>query len=203
MMKSRSLIFLGLGGLFGILAVVLAAALFSGPYEYQGSVINPPIPAMDFTLMDEGGSPFNLSAQGGNVVLLFFGYTSCPDVCPTTLAEYKQIHASLGDQAEYVRFVFVTVDPERDTKELVGEYVSRFNPNFIGLSGSEAELQPVWDGFFVFRGIEPHEPGEHYLVDHTARIYAVDVDGNLRLTFPFGMGVDAISEDVRQLLKES
>jgi protein SCO1/2 len=102
-----------------------------------------------------------------------------------------------------VQFVFVTVDPRRDTRERLAEHLARFDPGFVGLTGTEAELQPVWDRFFVFREIQDESDREHYLVDHTSRVYAVDKDGRLRLTFPFGMDSDQIRDDVIQLLRES
>ncbi len=201
-MKFRSLIWLGLGGLAGLAVVVAANLLYAGPYQYHGSLLDPPVPAADISLMDASGTPFRLQEEKGNVILLFFGYTSCPDVCPTTLADFKKVQTSLGERAEDVKFTFITVDPERDTPEVVHEYVSRFNSGFIGLSGSKEQLEPIWDGYYVFREIEAHEPGEHYLVSHTGHVYAIDQESNLRLTFPFGMGADAIAADIAQLLRE-
>ena len=202
MMLSKSIFWLVGGGLLGFLAVLVGVNLVQSPYQYQGSVIDPPIPAAEFGLQTADGQYFRLMDQRGKVVLLFFGYTGCPDVCPTTLSEYKQIYQDLGEQARDVAFVFVTVDPDRDTPEKIAEYVGRFHPDFVGLSGTEEQLQPVWEGYFVSRIVEPHDPGEHYLVDHTARIYGIDKNGNLRLTFPFGLGPEVVAEDVRGLLAE-
>lgn len=200
-MSRRSVLYLTVGVLLGVVGVLLGAFAFQRPYQYQGSLIEPPLQAGDFTLQDQHGNSFRLADQRGRVVLLFFGYTSCPDVCPTTLAEFKQVRERLGDKAAGVRFVFVTVDPERDTPERVGEYVRRFDPAFIGLSGTEAELQPVWDGYFVFREIPEHAPGSNYLVGHTGNVYAIDPQGNLRLTFPFGMAAESMADDVAHLLQ--
>jgi protein SCO1/2 len=200
-MKIRSVLWLGLGGLAGLAVILVGNLLFSGPYQYQGSLLDPAVPAAPISLASASGSSFDLADQQGKVTLLFFGYTSCPDVCPTTLADFKRVRADLGSQAENVNFVFITVDPERDTPDLVEAYVDRFDPAFVGLSGALEDLQPVWDGYFVYREIESHEPGENYLVAHTGHVYAVDQEGNLRLTFPFGMGAEAIRADVSQLLK--
>jgi protein SCO1/2 len=201
-MKLRSILWLGLGGLAGLAVILVGNVLFSGPYQYQGSLLDPPAQAAEISLVEANGTPFHLQDQKGIATLLFFGYTSCPDVCPTTLTDFKRIYASLGDQAGEVNFVFITVDPERDTPEIVEAYVDRFNPAFIGLSGSMEDLEPVWKGYFVYREIEVHEPGENYLVGHTGHVYAIDKGNNLRLTFPFGIGPEAITADIVQLLRE-
>jgi protein SCO1/2 len=138
----------------------------------------------------------------GKAVLLFFGYTSCPDVCPTTLAELKQALERLGqEKAQQVQVVFVTVDPERDTPERVQEYVDHFNPNFIGLSGSESELVPVWQKYGVFREIVDGTSAAGYIVNHTARVTLIDQYGNLRVSFAFETPVEDIVHDLKLLLK--
>jgi protein SCO1/2 len=106
--------------------------------------------------------------------LIFFGYTHCPDVCPVTLTKYKQIKDQLGDQADGVRFVFITVDPERDTPEILGKHVANYDPGFIALTGSRAELEPVWKNYGVYQARSETESAAGYLVDHTTRIYAID-----------------------------
>jgi protein SCO1/2 len=166
-------------------------------------LIDPPIPVDDFTLQRPDGQSFTLSDQQGKVVLIFFGYTSCPDVCPTTLADFKQIRARLGDAAGNVQFVFITVDPERDTPERIGQYVTTFHPAFIGLTGSQAELESVYAGFGVFVEKEDTGSSAGYLVSHTSRVYVIDQDGKLSLTFPFGMEAEAMAEDIAHLVKSS
>jgi len=165
-------------------------------------MIDPPAPAADFTLQAADGSTFRLSEQRGNVVLLFFGYTHCPDVCPTTLYDYKQVIQSLGEDADRVRFAFVTVDPERDTLDLLGAYVTAFDPHIVALSGSQEALDEVYDIFGVFYEKQDVGSAAGYLVDHTARVYVVDADSNLTLTFPFGMEADAMADDISHLLGE-
>jgi protein SCO1/2 len=196
---SRNLILAGVGALVGL--ALIAALVLARPYSYRGSLIDPPVPAADFTLTDGEGA-FSLSDQRGKLVLLFFGYTTCPDVCPATLGEMKQVRARLGDQAEDVRFVFITVDPQRDTPERISRYAAAFDPTFFGLTGSEAELEPVWEGYFVYRKITPQGSAAGYLVDHSARIYLIDPSGNLLLTYSFGTPVDDILQDVRHVLKQ-
>lgn len=196
---SRNLILAGVGALLGL--ALIAAAVIARPYTYNGSLIEPPTPAQDFTLTSGDGSLYRLSDQKGKVVLLFFGYTTCPDVCPATLSEMKQMRDRLGDQADKVEFVFITVDPQRDTPERIGQYAAAFDPSITGLSGTEAELEPVWNGYWVYRSISKQESAAGYLVDHSARTYLIDKSGNLRLTFAFGTPVDDILQDVRHVLK--
>jgi protein SCO1 len=186
-----------------VLGLVLIAALnLSKPYTFRGSLIDPPVPAADFTLTDPQGKDFSLSDTRGDVALIFFGYTTCPDVCPATLGEMKQIRERLGKNADDVRFLFVTVDPERDTPERLGQYVATFDPAIVGLTASEPELEKVWKDYGVYRAITQQDSAAGYLVDHTARIYLVDQDGNLRLTYSFGTPVDDILQDVRYLVKQ-
>jgi protein SCO1/2 len=192
----------------GLGLLLIAALALSRPYTFRGSVIEPAFPAEDFTLSDAQGRPFRLSDQRGSLVLLFFGYTTCPDICPATLGEMKEVRerllkdSRLAEKAETVRFVFITVDPQRDTPERVGQYVSTFDPTFIGLTGSEAELEPVWKSYGVYRALSETESAAGYLVDHTTRVYLIDAEGNLRLTYTFGTPVDDILQDVRHLLKQ-
>ena len=193
---------LGIGVVIG-LAIALAAWFFANQnYTYQGVLIDPPARAADFTLTDQNGNSFRLSEQRGKVVLIFFGYTNCPDVCPTTLAEFKKIKAALGDQASDVRFVFITVDPERDTQPRMQAYLTAFDPDFTGLTGDSAALEAVWKSYGVF--IERKDVGSAsgYLVDHSARTYLIDLQGNWRLNYPFGMETEKISQDILHLLRE-
>ena len=159
-------------------------------------------PGGDFTLHSIKGEPVSLSSMQGKVVLLFFGYTTCPDVCPVTLTEFRQVKQALGEQAGKVRFVLVTVDPERDTPQKLGTYVEQFDPAFTGLTGSQEALQKVYQDYGVYVAKVDSHTSAGYLVDHTARVYAVDKQGNLRLTYPFGMDVAKMSEDVAHLLAE-
>lgn len=196
----------------GLLAVLLltAAVIFTRPYAYHGSVIQQPYPAPDFTLPHGQDGQFSLAGQRGRVVLIFFGFTHCPDVCPTTLASFKQVAQRLGEDAQRVEFVFITVDPDRDTPEVTARYAAGFDPSFTGLSGDEQQLAPVWKAYGVYRKIvKPASDtfgqggANHgvYSVDHSSQAYLVAPDGNLYLTYSHGTPIDEILQDVRQLLK--
>ena len=201
-MKTRHVVLLGIAIVIGLGAVIGIQALAS-PYTYQGSLIDPPAPAQDFALRDQFDEPFRLSEQRGEVVLLFFGYTHCPDVCPVTLSEYRQVSDLLGEQADRVNFVFVTVDPERDTRSALQDYLDNFNTPIIGLTGERVELEPVWSAFGVFQEKVDVGSASGYLVDHTARVYAINPQGELQLTFPFGTSSEAIAQDVAHLLRKN
>lgn len=189
---------------FVLIAVVaLGTYLFAQPAAFRGTVYSEPFPpAPEIDLTRANGESFRLSQARGNIVLLFFGYTSCPDVCPTTMAEMKSALEKIGaEKAKQVRVVFVTVDPGRDTPERVQEYVNHFNTEFIGLSGAEAELQQTWNDYGVFRQVVEGTSAAGYLVDHTARITLIDQNGNLRVSYGFATPVDDIVHDLKLLLK--
>jgi protein SCO1 len=194
-------------GLIAFLLIGIVAAggfLFSKPDTFRGTTYAEPYPvAPEIELARANGTSFRLSEMRGKVVTLFFGYTSCPDVCPTTMAELKQALDQLGNQANHVQVLFVTVDPKRDTPERMQEYVNHFNPNFIGLSGSEAELAKVWNQYGVFREVAESTSAAGYLVSHTARITLIDQQGNLRVSFPVDTPVEDLAHDLNLLLNES
>lgn len=183
--------------------VALGSYLFARPAAFRGTVYSEPFPlAPEIQLTRANGEGFQLSQMRGNIVLLFFGYTSCPDVCPTTMAELKSALEQIGpEKSRQVRVLFVTVDPGRDTPARAQEYVNHFNTDFIGLSGSEAELQKTWNDYGVFRQIVEGTSAAGYLVDHTARITLIDQDGNLRVSYGFETPVDDIAHDLELLLK--
>jgi len=193
-------------GLVSFLLVGVVAAgvfLFSKPAGFRGTMYGEPYPpAPELELIRANGTSFRLSEMRGNTVLLFFGYTSCPDVCPTTMAELKQALEKLDENdAKQVQVLFVTVDPERDTPERVQEYVDHFNSDFIGLSGTESELEKVWKDYGVFRETVEGTSAAGYLVNHTARVTLIDQSGNLRLSYAFDTPVDSIVHDLKLLIK--
>lgn len=193
-------------GFVSFLVIGLAALgsyLLARPATFRGTVYSEPYPpAPEIELQRASGEAFQLSQTRGNIVLLFFGYTSCPDVCPTTMAELKSALEKIGaEKAKQVKVLFVTVDPGRDTPERVQEYVNHFNREFIGLSGSEEELQKAWDEYGVFRQVVEGTSAAGYLVDHTARVTLIDQDGNLRVSYGFDTPVDDIVHDLQLLLK--
>ena len=200
---NRKTLFVGLASFLLIGLVALGVILFAKPAGFHGTSYGEPYPvAQEIELTRSDGTSFRLSEMRGKIVLIFFGYTSCPDVCPTTLAELKQALEELGeDKADQVKVVFVTVDPQRDTPERVQEYVNHFNPDFIGLSGTEIELANVWNNYGVFRQNVESSSATSYLVDHTARVTLIDQQGNLRVSFAFDTPVDDIVHDLKLLVK--
>ena len=149
MLKTNGLLIVGM--IMGLVIATSGWYLLKGDYTFQGSLIDPPVPAADFELTDQYGKPFRLSDQQGKIVFIFFGYTNCPDVCPVTLSDFMKIKQQLGEQAPDVKFVFITVDPERDGQEHLRKYLQRIDPDFIGLSGEHADLERVWDDYGVYQ----------------------------------------------------
>ena len=186
-----------------VLAFVIGWVISRRPYEFHGTVITPPLPVTDFSLQTANEEAFRLSEQKGKIVLLFFGYTSCPDVCPITLATFKQVHERLGNDAQDVKFVMITADPDRDTPEKVAAYAARFNPKFIGLSGSLTDLEPIWQELGVFVEKQDSDSAAGYLVSHTASVFVLDQSGSLSMTFPYGTTAIEMTEDIVQILKQS
>jgi protein SCO1/2 len=187
---------------FLLIAVVAAGVwLFSEPASFRGTTYAEPYPvAPEIDLARANGDRFRLSETRGKVVAVFFGYTSCPDICPTTMAELNQALERLGDKSDQVQVLFVTVDPERDTPERVQEYVNHFDPSFIGLSGSAPELAKVWSDYGVFREIVDGTSAAGYLVNHTARVTVIDQQGYLRISFPFDAPVQDVAHDLDLLI---
>lgn len=202
-MNQRALI-LGLAIAMVLGVTMLAVFMFSATDEFRGTYFAEPYPvAADFALTRADGTAFHLSEERGSVVLLFFGYTACPDICPTTLAELRlALEALKPAEASRVKVLFITVDPARDTPERVQEYVNHFNTEFIGLSGSEEELLQIWESYGVYREIVNGESAAGYLVNHTARVTLIDQNGNMRVSFPFDMPVEDIVHDLKLILKE-
>lgn len=180
---------------------LLVAACGSAPDSYKGTVIDPPLPTEDFSLIDQDGQTFRLSDQPGQITMLFFGYASCPDVCPTTLATWHQVYQALGAEADQVRFILITVDPERDTPAQMKQYVRLFNPRFIGLTGSPESLDSVYARYGIFREREAQsETAAGYLVSHTGSTYVLDAQARRVLLHRFGTPAEDIVHDLKQLL---
>lgn len=193
----------GLISLLLVFTMTLAVFWFGKPASFRGASYGEPYPpAAPFELTRANGDIFRLADQRGKIVLLFFGYTSCPDVCPTTMAEMKQVVDALGDKAKSVQVVFISVDPDRDTPDLMQTYAEHFNRNFIGLTGSLEELQPIWDAYGIFRAVSQTDASAAgYSVDHTARVMLIDPYGSLRLSYGFQTPVDDIVHDIKILLR--
>jgi protein SCO1/2 len=185
-----------------LLGCVLVLPVLSRSADFAGQIIDPPLPPLDFTLKAPDGSDFRLSQQRGKVVLLSFGYTFCPDVCPTTLVELSQVRVRLQEAAKHVQVVFITLDPERDTPERLEIYTKAFDPSFIGLTGSVEQLAQarMMHGVMAEKQVVAGTAAP-YLIAHSAYTYVIDREGQLRLQFPFGMPVEEMANDVLQLLR--
>ncbi len=193
-------------GLIALALIALAAAWAAGafpqPHTFHGTQFDPLRPVADFVLTNQDGQPVHLSDYRGRLVVLFFGYTHCPDVCPTTLARLNQVMRELGDDAKAVQVLFVSVDPERDTPAALKQFLSHFNPAFVGLTGQAEEVAAVNTAFGVYVKKEQVGSAAGYLVTHTARIYVIDRQGHLVLTFPADAKVQDIAADLKYLVKE-
>ena len=200
----RKTLLVGLGSILLIGVVAAGTFLFGRPASFRGTTYVEPYPAApEIALTRDNGTSFKLSEMRGRIVLLFFGYTSCPDVCPTTMAELNQALGKLSaEDARQVQVLFVTVDPERDTPERAQAYVNHFNPSFIGLSGTEAELQTIWNEYGIYREIVKGTSAAGYTVNHTARVTLIDRNGNMRVSFSFDTPVDDIVHDLELVLNE-
>ena len=156
----------------------------------------------DFSLIDPDGKVRTLADFKGKAVVMFFGYTQCPDVCPTTLTEMQQAMTLLGPQSDKVQVLFVTVDPERDTPAILKQYVPSFDPRFLGLRpADEAALEKVAKDFKIYYKKVPGSSPGSYTIDHTAGSYAFDPDGRLRLYIKHAQGPETLAHDLKELLK--
>ena len=157
--------------------------------------------AKDFQLPDQDGKLRSLKEFQGKVVVLFFGYTQCPDVCPTTLTELAQVKKLLGPQGDKLQAVFVTVDPERDTPAVLKAYMANFDPGFIALRGTLEQTAAIAKDFKVFYKKTQGKTPTSYSMDHSAASYVYDTKGQLRLYTRYGSGAQALASDVKLLLK--
>ena len=156
----------------------------------------------DFSLLDPDSKVITLADFKGKVVLMFFGYTQCPDVCPTTLTEMQQVMTILGPQSDKVQVLFVTVDSGRDTAAILKQYVPAFDPRFLGLRPTDdAALEKVAKDFKIYYKKVPGTSPGSYTIDHTAGSYAFDPDGRLRLYIKHAQGPETLAHDLKELLK--
>jgi protein SCO1/2 len=180
-------------------AAVLAACTPEAP-KFRGTDITGADWGRELALIGHDGRPRTLADFRGKVVVLFFGFTHCPDVCPTTLAEAAQALKALGGEAERVQVLFVTVDPERDTPEVLAKFVPAFHPSFLGLTGDPEAVRKAAKEFKIFYDKRPGKnPGE-YSVDHSAQTYVLDAEGRLRLFIRHDRLAQDLAADLRTLL---
>ena len=186
----------------GIVAAFTLAACQPAPQSptFQAANITGVDLARDFRLTDHNGQVRTLADFKGKVVAIFFGYTHCPDVCPTTLSDFAAALQQLGPQANRVQVIFVTLDPQRDTPELLKQFVPAFNPDFLGMFTDAESLKQLASEFKVVYQKTSVKAADDYLIDHSAGTYVYDPQGRLRLLVPYGSSPDAIAQDLKTLL---
>ena len=188
------------------IASVLAAFTLSGcqpapqPPVFQATDITGAAFARDFKLTDHNGHTRTLADFKGKVVAIFFGYTHCPDVCPTTLSDFAAALQMLGAQAAQVQVIFVTVDPQRDTPDMLKQFVPAFDPSFLGMFTDAESLRQLAKEYKVVYQKTSVKGADDYLIDHSAGTYVYDPQGRLRLLMPYGSSPDAIAQDLKTLL---
>jgi len=185
-------------------ALLFCMALLMGacspPARFNGSDLKDVGWGREFALAGHDGKPYSLDSFKGRAVILFFGYTQCPDVCPITLGSMRELMTVLGPDAQRLQVLFVTVDPERDTPQLLAQYVPSFHPSFVGLYGDSAATAKVAAEFKIFYRKQPGSNPTTYTVDHTAGSYVFDPSGRLRLYFRHGETPERMAQDLKRLL---
>jgi protein SCO1/2 len=189
----------------------LPAALLLGALTACQRAAAPAFNAVDITgaeygreleLSDFDGRRRHLSDFKGKVTVVFFGFTQCPDVCPTTMLELAQVKKALGADGDKVQGVFVTIDPERDTADVLKAYIGNFSPDFVGLRGDAEETKAAARQFKVFYAKVPGKTDSSYTMDHTAGSYVFDAQGRIRLFSRYGGGAEALAHDLRLLIQQ-
>lgn len=191
----------GIGKLFAVffIALFMTACSESQP-EFIGSDISGTGLGANMAIPDTGGQLRTLNDYKGKVTVVFFGFTQCPDVCPTALAELAQTMHLLEDDADRVQVLLISVDPERDTPEVLSAYVSAFHPDFVGLSGTTDQLHTAAQSFRAYYAKVPGPTPEQYSMDHTASFYVFDKKGEVRVLISGDASAPDIASDIRQLL---
>ena len=186
--------------LAGLLLVLALAACAKAPEKFNNTDLTGLDYAKDFALTDHNGKPRTLADFKGKLVVIFFGYTQCPDVCPTTMVEMANVMKLMGPDAEKVQVLFVTIDPQRDTQALLANYVPNFDKSFLGLYGDAAATAKVAKEFKVFYQKAEGKTPDSYTMDHTAGSYVFDTQGRMRLFLRHGQGAEAVAHDLKILL---
>lgn len=188
-------------GLFTLFTLSLfLAACSPKQVEFHGSDIAGTGLGKDLAITDTTGQVRTLDDYKGKVAIAFFGFTQCPDVCPTALAELSQTLSLLGDQADQVQVLLISVDPERDTPQILSEYVGAFHPSFVGLTGTKDQLHKAAQSFKAYYAKAPGATPEDYSMDHTASFYVFDKKGDVRVLISGDAKAQDIANDIRQLL---
>jgi protein SCO1/2 len=170
--------------------------------SFHGADITGAAYARTLALPDANGQPRTLGDFKGKVSVVFFGYTQCPDVCPTTMAELAQVKKSLGRDGDRLQGVFVTIDPDRDTPEILKSYMASFDPSFVALRGTPEQTQATAKEFKVYYAKVPGKTEGSYTMDHSAGSFVFDTKGKVRLFERYGAGVDGLTADVKALLAQ-
>ena len=183
-----------------LLAAVVAVLAACGEQTFKATDITGAEFGRDFALADPSGQVRTLADFKGKAVLIFFGFTQCPDVCPTTLAKMREVKQALGKDGDRVQVLFITVDPERDTPELLKAYTAAFDPAFLGLRPTPEQLPALAKSFKIFYQKAPGKAPGSYSMDHSAMSYVYDPQGRLRLAVAHNADVKTIVEDLKKLL---
>ena len=191
-------LYLGLG-VFALLLVVNQVVKWLQPHAFAGTRLQAAAPAADFQLATTAGKPMRLSDFRGKYVLLYFGYTYCPDACPLTLTDLADMMKLLGPAADDVQVILVSLDPERDTVDHLASYLPHFHPNFLGMTGTVEEVLPVATQFGIFYAKRGDAIG--YTIDHTSTVVVIDPEGRPQEVFPYGATGEQMADDLRYLLR--
>jgi protein SCO1/2 len=186
-----------LAGMGAFLAVMGVWFFFLRPPVFSGTVIQTPYEAPDFALTGGDGKTVHLSDYRGQVVVVFIGYTSCPDVCPTTLLQLKQAMAMLGPKSDAVQVMFLSVDPARDTPERAGKYAATFDPRFVGVTGTQEQVRDVVIAYGAYFEYIPQDNPDDYLVIHSANLYVIDREGQMAVVMPPESSAKDVAHDLR------
>ncbi|MCA0441572.1 MAG: SCO family protein [Proteobacteria bacterium] len=201
MLKRNALKKIAIGALWVGAAGIFSACSPKGP-KFQGVDLTGAEYGRDLPLTDQFGKERSIKDFAGKVVVVFFGYTQCPDVCPTSMSELAEVKRSLGADGDKLQGIFVTVDPERDTPEMLKGYMASFDPSFIALRGTPEQLVAVAKDFKIyFKRVDGQTPTS-YTMDHSAGSYVYDTKGRLRVYHRYGAGAQSLAADVRALLDE-
>jgi protein SCO1/2 len=184
-----------------LLLGALSACSREATHEFAGAVLDSPELLPDFTLTAADG-PVSLSDFRGEYVFLYFGYMFCPDFCPTTMSKLANVHRDLGDDAERMQVIMISVDPERDTPDALAKYAAAFNPTFLGITGTKEEIDLVGEPYGLFYERHEGSAATGYLVDHSTRTYLIGPDGRALVAYPHDATAEAILADLRWLMDQ-
>lgn len=187
------------GLVIGLIATVLISLALK-THNFSGTILQSPQPAFQFTLTSADG-PVALSDLRGKVVLIFFGYTFCPDVCPTTLKEMSKVLDLLGKKADQVQPVFISVDPDRDTPARLKAYLNNLDARILGITGDQALIDEITAKYGVFYQKQTISESGDYMIDHTSTSFLIDPEGYLRVVYSYATPAKGIAEDIRYILR--